>query len=579
MRTPYLIIMWMALVLSLVGRFAYADDSVLPDSLITDDSVYEYTFSDFDKAERVMRELRERKKLPDFKLDITEGDLYFNTGHYYQALKFYKRALENDSVRWDDNRLMEQIHRLISCYDCLHNEVKKAHYVDMLLKNAERCGNKEMRSVGLFNMGKMLYYQGNKDKGYEMMRKAAALMEETDYKYKYDNLRYNYNTLIVFQELDGRNEETLETLKALDKVVTEETGGETPMEGLNEKEKKALYAHYAIAFFRLGQPEKAEGYYQKFLSTGKGYDRDEYLIMPFAFDRKMYDEVIRMNSVRERILSEQGDTVNYHMTTIKKSLGRAYRDKGDYKASARYFEELAVLRDSIKNREQKSSALELATLYETHGKDLFIQSQAAEIRMRNALLAFIICIVIVAGLLLWRIILYNRIIKAKNRAMAVTIDDLLVFKEELFQQKKENLMLREKLREAECESRERDKEKVAEVDQADISDRTLFDRMEREIITNKLFLQPDFSRDELIKQVYIPKNKFASLFKQYAKVGFSQYINNLRLDYAARQLREYPGYSVEGIAKSCGIPSSTTFYRLFVGRFGMTPSEYRATGK
>ncbi len=199
------------------------------------------------------------------------------------------------------------------------------------------------------------------------------------------------------------------------------------------------------------------------MSTGKGYDRDDYLIMPYLFDRKMYDEVIRMNSVRERILSEQGDTVNYHMTTIKKSLGRAYRDKGDYKASARYFGELAVLRDSIKNREQKSSALELATLYETHGKDLFIQSQAADIRMRNALLAFIICIVIVAGLLLWRIILYNRIIKAKNRAMAVTIDDLLVFKEELFQQKKENLMLREKLREAECESRERDKEKVAEV--------------------------------------------------------------------------------------------------------------------
>ncbi len=191
----------MALVLSLVGRFAYADDSVLPDSLITDDSVYEYTFSDFDKAERVMRELRERKKLPDFKLDITEGDLYFNTGHYYQALKFYKRVLENDSVRLDDNRLMEQIHRLISCYDCLHNEVKKAHYVDMLLKNAERCGNKEMRSVGLFNMGKMLYYQGNKDKGYEMMRKAAALMEETDYKYKYDNLSYNYNTLIVLKVL------------------------------------------------------------------------------------------------------------------------------------------------------------------------------------------------------------------------------------------------------------------------------------------------------------------------------------------------------------------------------------------
>lgn len=49
--------------------------------------------------------------------------------------------------------------------------------------------------------------------------------------------------------------------------------------------------------------------------------------------------------------------MNYYMTTIKRSLGWAYRDKGDYRTAARYFEQLAVLRDSIKNREQKSAAL------------------------------------------------------------------------------------------------------------------------------------------------------------------------------------------------------------------------------
>ena len=31
---------------------------VLPDSLLTDDYVYEYTFSDFDKAVRIIKELR-----------------------------------------------------------------------------------------------------------------------------------------------------------------------------------------------------------------------------------------------------------------------------------------------------------------------------------------------------------------------------------------------------------------------------------------------------------------------------------------------------------------------------------------
>lgn len=32
----------------------------LPDSLITDDNVYKYTFSDFEKAQQIMEQLRKR---------------------------------------------------------------------------------------------------------------------------------------------------------------------------------------------------------------------------------------------------------------------------------------------------------------------------------------------------------------------------------------------------------------------------------------------------------------------------------------------------------------------------------------
>lgn len=40
-------------------------------------------------------------------------------------------------------------------------------------------------------MGKMVYYQKNKERGYELIEEAIRLMEEADYKYKFDNLRYN----------------------------------------------------------------------------------------------------------------------------------------------------------------------------------------------------------------------------------------------------------------------------------------------------------------------------------------------------------------------------------------------------
>ena len=52
---------------------------VLPDSLLTDDYVYEYTFSDFDKAVRIIKELRKRNSYSSYRLDVTAGDLYFIT--------------------------------------------------------------------------------------------------------------------------------------------------------------------------------------------------------------------------------------------------------------------------------------------------------------------------------------------------------------------------------------------------------------------------------------------------------------------------------------------------------------------
>lgn len=576
------------------------ETEALPDSLLTDDYVYEYTFSDFNKAERIMQELRKRRSLPDYKLDVTEGDLYFNTGHYYRALKFYKRALEHDSVRLDDHRQMEQIHRLISCYDCLHNETKKAQYVDMLMKKAEQCGNKEMQSVALFNMGKMLYYQGNKDKGYDYMQRAADLMEQTDYTYKYDNLRYNYNTLLTFQELDRRSEDALRTLEALQKVVTGETGSETPMEGLGEKEKKAMFAHYAVVLFRLGRVGEAEEYYKQFLSTAREYDRDNYLIMPYLFDRRMYDRVIGMNSAREKILAAQGDTVTYHMTTIKKSLGRAYEEKGDYRTAARYFRELAVLRDSIKNREQKSSALELATLYETHEKDMIIQKQESDAHIRNLWLGLAASTTVLLGIILCFGIRYYRKIRFKNNALVKNINELLHYKEELYQAKDAHFALQEKVRvlekaiadmpdaheTAKAEESETAEDENTETEEAGDAEsnieacderygKELYEQMEHLIISGQLYLDPAFSVDKARRLVGIPRNRFAPFMMRYAGERFPKYLNKLRLYHAARLLQENPNYGVEIVARESGIPALRSFHRLFLEEFGVTPIEYR----
>ncbi|MDY6271344.1 MAG: AraC family transcriptional regulator [Prevotella sp.] len=107
------------------------------------------------------------------------------------------------------------------------------------------------------------------------------------------------------------------------------------------------------------------------------------------------------------------------------------------------------------------------------------------------------------------------------------------------------------------------------------NDEILFKKVESVILKHKLYLRHDMSRTLLDSYVHIPKNKFAPLFRACSGKSFPDYINSLRLDYAAKLLVDYPKYKIEGIARDCGIPVTQTFYRLFLAKFGVTPKEYR----
>ena len=204
----------------------------------------------------------------------------------------------------------------------------------MLLQKAEQCGNKEMKSIALFNMGKMIYYQEDKPRGYEMIKEAISQMKQTDYKYKYDNLRYNYNSLFIMQQRDKRYEDALQTLEELEKVVTEATNGEPGIGNLAEKERKTLYAHRAVVFSRLGRIREADEAYRAWEAIGEAYTKDDYLIIPYLMDRKRYDKLIEMYTPHEVFLYANKDTVNYHMMTVKRSLAKAYEGKGNYKQAS-----------------------------------------------------------------------------------------------------------------------------------------------------------------------------------------------------------------------------------------------------
>ena len=104
-------------------------------------------------------------------------------------------------------------------------------------------------------------------------------------------------------------------------------------------------------------------------------------------------------------------------------------------------------------------------------------------------------------------------------------------------------------------------------------DRALFDRVSHEIISRKLYLRPGFNKSELMKEIHVPANKFAALFKEFAGCNFSQYMKDRQMDYAIRLMREHPQWNMESIAKEAQM-SKATFYRQFQEKYGMNPTNY-----
>ena len=558
---------------------AFAGESgSLPDSLLNEDHLYKYLFTDRHLSERIMAEMRRRGICPDWELDYIEGDLYYNTGRYREALKHYNAALESAHVKGNDTLRMELLHRRISCYDGLHDETGKMHSVERLMELAKRLADRPMESIALFNLGKSLHYQGDKERGYRYMEQGATMMAATDYRLKYDNLRYEYKTLVLFYERDGRHDDVLRILDAWEEIVSASTGGEPAIDGLNTSERKDLCAMRTVALSRLGRKAEAAECYRQYSRLGENLSRNSYLIMPYLFDTEQYDEIFRINLPRERFLVERGDTVNYYMTSVLKFLGYAWRDVGNYRQSSACFERLAVLRDSLKYREQESAAQDYAALYDSREKDLLISQKREENRIAWTVAGCVCLLLVVAGAFGVAIVRKNKEISLKNDTLTTNLNEMTDSREELFRKQEEVMALQEQV--AHLSSRLSvwenpvGKDILQPAPDEVENDRKLFDRIKYEIEKRRLFLQKDFDKDAFAKEMNLSSRKMGKLFTVFMGKPLSDYLHDLQLAYALSLLRDNPNWTIDAVAAKCGL-SLRTFHRLFTKKFGITPQAYQ----
>ncbi len=83
----------------------------------------------------------------------------------------------------------------------------------------------------------------------------------------------------------------------------------------------------------------------------------------------------------------------------------------------------------------------------------------------------------------------------------------------------------------------------------------------------------DFTAEHLAQEMAMSRTKLFTLMKQETGKAAMEFVRDIRLDYAARQLEA--GTPVADIAMACGFSDASSFRRAFVKKFGVTPSQYR----
>ena len=82
------------------------------------------------------------------------------------------------------------------------------------------------------------------------------------------------------------------------------------------------------------------------------------------------------------------------------------------------------------------------------------------------------------------------------------------------------------------------------------------------------------SLSHLAKDMYASTSTLSRFFRKQTGIYFTDYVNQVRLAYAAGEMR-YTGNSITKVASDCGFSSASSFAGLFHDYYGMSPNEYR----
>jgi len=532
------------LIICLLAASLYSDARmVLPDSMLTLSKAYTTTNSDTSLA--IIQTMRQRQLAPTWQLDMAEADYRYATLDYTKALKLYQSVYESGKAKDDANLYMALLARMMQTHDIMYNEDELVTYIHELKKAARRYKNDTYLAMADFILGKRKYYHRKKQEGYELCTKAVEAMKNSDYFRKDNELCSYYAELLQMYMDDGRYDDAIRMSLLQQEAVLR-------IKGVSAKNKETLryvYALRATLLAKAGRHDAADQAYAEWKSQPNGNSIVDKPILDYLIINKRYQEANDIIHDYSEKLRTQKDNYSYRMITLLTMAAQVEGALGNHDEADRHCQEIKTIADSLHIGKSLS-------MMETSWN--LIQSRE-EVGKKNSIL-FVLGIIFCIGLVLGATVLYyTHRLHQRNDVLLKVLNSLDAYRN----MTAESMPLGEE-------------STVGSVPEQEDKNERLFVQLDGQITREKLFLKPNFGRDDMARLIGVDKNRIGHIMSRYSKASnASVYINSKRVEYGAKLLLEHPDYTISAIASECGMTNTVTFNRTFKDIYGMTPSEYR----
>jgi AraC-like DNA-binding protein len=110
---------------------------------------------------------------------------------------------------------------------------------------------------------------------------------------------------------------------------------------------------------------------------------------------------------------------------------------------------------------------------------------------------------------------------------------------------------------------------------SDGQSRHYFARLCELMDTRRVYTDSELGLSNLAEQLSITPNQLSQIINQQAGKSFYEFVNQYRIDYAKRLLKEHPDKTVLDIALTAGFGNKTTFNRVFKQHTRTTPTGFK----